>query len=211
MTRHRLLLVAMVALLSSCKRDAPPTPTPTTAPPAPPSAVATLDRMDPRAPVPLLPMMANHQKQEMRDHLVAVQEIVVGLATEDYAVIERAAGRLGFSEATATMCTHMGAGAAGFSEQALGFHHTADGIATAARARDRGRVLTELGATLRTCTSCHATWKQQIVDEPTWQKLTSSPPPSHGGHGGHGGEASPPPSHGAGGPQAGAKHPAGRL
>jgi DNA-binding MarR family transcriptional regulator len=42
--------------------------------------VTALDRMDTRAPVPLLPMMANHQKQNMRDHLVAVQEIVAALA-----------------------------------------------------------------------------------------------------------------------------------
>lgn len=31
-----------------------------------------LDGMDTRAPVPLLPMMANHQKQNMRAHLQAV-------------------------------------------------------------------------------------------------------------------------------------------
>lgn len=194
MTRPIFLVVSTLALASSCKREAPPVPATTTAPPARPSAAETLDQLDTRTPVPLLPMMANHQKQDMRDHLVAVQEIVLGLAAEDYAAIERAAGRIGFSEATGTMCTHMGAGAAGFSEHALGFHRTADGIATAARDRDRGRVLTELGATLRTCTSCHAAWKQQIVDEPTWQRLTSAP--SHGA--GRDGAASSLPRHGAG-------------
>jgi hypothetical protein len=112
----------------------------------------------------------------MRDHLVAVQEIVAALAAEDYAAIERSAGRIGFSEQMGQKCSHMGAGAPGFTEQAVAFHQTADRIADAARSQDREAVLTELGATLGTCTSCHATWKQQVVDETTWTKLTASAP-----------------------------------
>jgi cytochrome c556 len=117
--------------------------------------------------------MAHHQKQNMRDHLSAVEEIVTALATDDFAGVEKAAARIGFSEKMGQICNHMGAGAPGFSKQALGFHHTADRITTAARDRDRGRVLTELGATLKTCTSCHSTWKQQVVDESAWTKLTA--------------------------------------
>jgi cytochrome c556 len=124
-------------------------------------------------------MMASHQRQSMRDHLVAVQEIVAAAATDDFAGVERAAGRIGFSEQMGQMCTHVGTGAPGFAEQALDFHHTADRISAAARDRDRARVLTELGATLQACTSCHAVWKQQVVDEATWQRLTSSAPPAH--------------------------------
>jgi hypothetical protein len=125
-------------------------------------------------------MMANHQKQNMRDHLVVMQEIVAALVTDDYPAIEHAANRIGFSEQMGQMCTHMGAGAAGFTEQALAFHHTADGIVAAARARNRPGVLTSLSMTLQACTSCHAAWKQQIVDETTWQKLISLELPSHG-------------------------------
>lgn len=182
MTRLLLPLASGLALLAACSRDAPPTPAATSSAPATPavsSAADALDRMDTRTPVPLLPMMANHQKQNMRDHLVAVQEIVTALASDDYPAIERAAGRIGFSEQMGQMCTHMGAGAPGFTEQALNFHHTADRITAAAHDRDRARVLTELGATLQTCTSCHAAWKQQVVDEPTWQRLTSAAPPTH--------------------------------
>jgi hypothetical protein len=72
----------------------------------------------------------------------------------------------------------MGAAAPGFTEQALAFHHKVDGIALAANERDRVRVLDQLGATLAICTSCHSTWKQQIVDEGTWEKLTSTGQPS---------------------------------
>ncbi len=183
MSRVVLALTSMVAFLSACSRESPPAPATAPSAAAAPSAASApeaLDRMDRRAPVPLLPMMANHQKQSMRDHLVAVQAIIAAIATDDFAGVERAAGRIGFSEQMGQMCTHMGAGAPGFTEQALNFHRTADRISAAAQDRDRARVLTELGATLQTCTSCHAAWKQQVVDEPTWTRLTSSAPPTHG-------------------------------
>lgn len=188
-------LALALALVGGCSREtssaprtaAPPTESPTTAPAAPtgsPAATAltssaadALDAMDKRTAVPLLPMMAQHQKQNMRDHLLAVQEIVAALATDDYAAIEKSAARIGFSEKEAAACNHMGAGAPAFIEQALAFHRTADGIGVAARAKDRTRVLTELGVTLKTCTACHETWKQQVVDVATWQRLTGSAPP----------------------------------
>jgi hypothetical protein len=181
MTRHIPLALAL-ALMIGCSREVTTAPATTTATAPAPSAAEVLDGMDKRAPVPLLPMMASHQKQNMRDHLVAVQEIVAALATDDYPAIEKAAGRIGFSEKEGQMCSHMGAGAPAFTEQALTFHHTADRITAAARDRDRTKVLIELGVTLQTCTACHATWKQQVVDEPTWQRLTSNAPPMHGAH-----------------------------
>lgn len=126
-----------------------------------------LDELDSRAPVPLLPMMANHQKENMRDHLVVVQEIVAALASNDFAAIERSAGRIGYSEQEGMMCEHMGAGATGFTEAGLKFHHTADSIAEAAKQKDAQGVLKALSATLETCTSCHSAFKQQVVDETT--------------------------------------------
>ena len=141
----------------------------------PSAAQQALDRMDTRVAVPLVPMMANHQKRNMRDHLLAVQEIVVAVSSDDFAAIERAAERMGYSEEVGQMCTHMGAGAPGFAEQALHFHHTADTIVTAARRRDRAAVLRALGSTLQTCTGCHAKFRQSVVDEATWSFLTSTP------------------------------------
>jgi cytochrome c553 len=123
-------------------------------------------------------MMANHQKQNMREHLVAVQEITAALASDDFAAVEKAVGRIGFSEQMGQMCTHMGAGAPGFTEQAIAFHHTADRIAEAARSHDRKGVVTAFAATLSTCTACHAAWKQQVVDEPTWTRLTATAAPA---------------------------------
>ena len=168
----RTLLVSLI--LVGCTREKPIEP----APPPAPSPTAMLDQLDSRKPVPLLPMMANHQKQNMREHLLGVQEIVTALATDDYAAVEKAVGRIGFSEQMGMMCTHMGAGAPGFTEQALAFHHTADGIAVAARAKDKTKVLTELSATLQTCTACHETWKQHLVDEQAWRQATATAPPT---------------------------------
>ena len=174
------MLGPILATLVACSRETPPAPATTSPPPSASSPSDALDTMDKRMPVPLLPMMANHQKEAMREHLVAVQEIVAALHADDFVAVERAAGRIGFSDQMGRMCSHMGAGAPGFTEQALAFHHTADEIAIAAKKRDRDGVTKALDATLKTCTSCHAVWKQQVVDEATWQRLTSMAPPSHG-------------------------------
>jgi cytochrome c556 len=120
-------------------------------------------------------MMAHHQKQSMRDHLVAVQEIVAAVAADDLPSAERAAGRLGSSETMGRMCSHMGAGAPGFTQQALAFHRTADGIVAAAREGNRPQLLSALNATLHACTSCHSAWKQQVVDQTTWERVTTGP------------------------------------
>jgi hypothetical protein len=155
-------------------------------PAAPPNDVRDAhdahDALDGRARVPLLPHMAHHQKQNMRDHLVAVQEIAGALAAGDYAAVERAAGRIGYSEAMGQMCTHMGAGAPGFADRAVEFHRTADGIARAARGGSTEEVLRALDATLRTCTSCHATWKQHVVDEAAFGLLAAPGPQAPGPH-----------------------------
>jgi hypothetical protein len=137
-------------------------------------AASSTEALDSRTPVPLLPMMAEHQKENMRDHLIAVQEIVGALAAEDFVGVERSARRMGFSEQMGKMCSHMGRGAAGFTEQALGFHHAADRIGAAALQGDRVGVLRELGTTLQACTGCHARFKQQVVDEASWQRLTAN-------------------------------------
>lgn len=177
MTLVRLASVCVVALASGCSTEPPPPL------PAPSAAASTaseqeaLDHLDTRTPLPLLPMMANHQKQNMRDHLTAVQEMIAGLATDDFATVEQAAHRIGYSEGMGQMCTHMGAAAPGFTEQALSFHRAADRIADAARDRDHARVLLELGETLHACTGCHAAWKQRVVDDETWARLTAETSP----------------------------------
>jgi hypothetical protein len=139
---------------------------------------AALDSFDDRTNVPLLPMMAHHQRVNMRDHLTAVQEIITAAATNDFASIQKAASRIGYSEQMGAMCTHMGAGAPGFTDLALDFHRTADTIGAAARQKDSTEVLAALGRTLAKCTGCHARFKQQVVDEATFRSLTRQAPPT---------------------------------
>ncbi len=190
----RTFSFVLLALLGAagCKAPAPAPPPAAVPPPtspapassAPPAAaagpIAELERMDPRTPVPLLPMMANHQKQQMRGHLEAVDAVIAALAAHDFAAVEKAAGELGLSPGTEQMCEHMGMGAPGFTEKALDFHRSADAIVKAAQAKDEPGVLTALDATIKRCTGCHATYRQQVVDEAGWQAATQAPPPMHG-------------------------------
>ncbi len=104
-------VIGLVVGAMSCQRGAPSVPVPTPREPAPPSAAAVFDSMDTRVPVPLLPVMANHQKQNMREHLAAVQGIVGAIETRDFDAISRAASSIGYSEQMGQMCTHMGTGA----------------------------------------------------------------------------------------------------
>lgn len=159
MTLARLL--ALVALsAAACDHSAASAPPP----PAPASH-------DPRAPVPMTAPMAAHHKQEMRDHLRVVQEITAALATDDFDAIAKAAARIGWTEQQAAMCKHMGAGAPGFADAGEQFHHAADGIADAAKRRDRAAVTTALAATLGRCTSCHDAFREEIVDDAAMAKL----------------------------------------
>jgi len=170
------LLLVSALLMAGC---APQTSNPEVPPSDKPSeAQATLDRLDTRLPVPLTPTMAAHQKQQMRDHLSAVQEISAGLADEDFPAIEKASARIGWSESMGMMCRHMGAGAPGFTELALRFHHTADTIGEAAKKQDRKGVSRALATTVSLCISCHSTFRQQVVDDAAWEKLTSQEAPS---------------------------------
>jgi cytochrome c556 len=130
---------------------------------------------DARRPLPLLPMMAEHQKENMREHLAAVQAIVAALGREDMDAVARAAGRIGYSEAMGRMCEHMGTAAPGFTAMALDFHRTADTIAAAARRGDRAGVVSALDRTLQACVGCHATYRQEVVDDATWKRLTTEP------------------------------------
>lgn len=169
--------------------SAPPTSTAPAAPASPTAdacaPIAALDAMDPRAPVPLQPMMAWHQKENMQEHLVAIQRITDGLAREDWEEIARASALIESSPQMQQMCQHMGAGAEGFTELALDFHRRADAIGVAARAHDGPGVLRATSHALEACTSCHAAYRQDVVDAATWEARTGSahdPAMMHGGH-----------------------------
>jgi cytochrome c556 len=134
---------------------------------------------DARKPLPLPAMMAEHQKQNMREHLAAVQAIIAAIGRDDMEGVAKASARIGYSETMGQMCEHMGAAEPGFTTMALNFHHTADTIGEAARRGDRAGVLTALDRTLQTCVGCHATYRQEVVDEATWKRLTAQAATAH--------------------------------
>ena len=77
-------VILFLALASGCQQTRPHAtssaalPSSVSAAPAVSGdARAALDQLDRRARVPLLPMMAHHQKQNMRDHLLVVLEVVM--------------------------------------------------------------------------------------------------------------------------------------
>jgi hypothetical protein len=128
-------------------------------------------------------MMAWHQKQNMQEHLVAIQRIINGLAREDWDEVAKASALIEHSPQMQAMCEHMGAGADGFTELALDFHRRADAIGEAARAHEGSAVLRATSNTLQACTGCHATYRQDVVDAQTWQARTgSSHVPAPGEH-----------------------------
>ncbi len=135
------------------------------------SPAEELNQLDTRTPVPMPPYMALHQKQNMREHLEAVQGIMAGLSKKDFKAVATAAKRMGFSDEMGKMCQHMGAGAAGFTEQAIQFHKSADEIVRFAEMKDLQGIIARLNNTLNKCTACHSTFRQQIVDEATYKSF----------------------------------------
>jgi cytochrome c556 len=161
--RPRIRVLSIVFLLVVCARTR-----------AEDHSMMSRSAGDTRQPLFLLAMMADHQKQNMREHLAAVQAIIAAIGRDDMDAVSSAATRLGYSEAMGQMCEHMGAAAPGFTPMALNFHHTADTIGEAARRGDRTGVLSALDRTLQTCVGCHATYRQEVVEEETWKRLTAA-------------------------------------
>jgi cytochrome c556 len=166
MTRRLVSIVsALVFLLVVCARTR-----------AEEHPMTSTSMAETRQPLPLTAMMAEHQKQNMREHLAAIQAIVAAIGLDDMDAVAKAAARIGYSEAMGQMCEHMGAAAPGFTAMALDFHHTADTMGEAARRGDRAAVLSSLDRTLQACVGCHAAYRQEVVDEETWKRLTTATP-----------------------------------
>ncbi len=130
--------------------------------------------LDQRTPVPLQPMMAWHQKQNMMGHLVAIQGITSALADENWEAIAKASASIESSPQMAQMCKHMGSGAPGFTELALDFHSRADQIGVAAKSKDGKAVLKATAHTLNACTTCHSTYRQDVMTATDWESKTGS-------------------------------------
>jgi len=127
------------------------------------SAVCVAD--DSRQPVSMPAMMQEHMRANMRDHLLAISEIQVALASNHYdAAAEIAEKRLGMTSLDAHGARHV----AGFMPegmQAIGtaMHHAASRFAVtsqeAAVTDDLRRALEGLAEVTRQCVACHAGYR----------------------------------------------------
>lgn len=121
--------------------------------------------LDKRRPVKMTEEMAEHQLKNMRDHLESITAIVVAMGTRDFKKMEKESTRLASSPKMKLMCENMGKATPGFTQMGLVLHSTADKLVHAAKKKDYGLFVKKLGATLRTCTSCHSAFKQKIVSQ----------------------------------------------
>lgn len=120
---------------------------------------------DTREPVTMPPMMQEHLRANMRDHLLAVSEIQAALAAGQY---DRAADiaerRLGMTSLEAHGARHM-AGMMPAGMQAIGttMHHAASRFAAtvqeAAVTGDLPRALGALSEVTQQCVACHAGYR----------------------------------------------------
>lgn len=178
MKTQTLSTLAFGAWALACRAEAPASPEVAPSAVAAPAAASgpqeALAALDPRTPVPLQPMMAWHQKQNMMAHLETIQQITAALAAGDFEAAAKASRAIEASPQMQAMCQHMGAGAEGFTPRALDFHERAHRIGVAARAKDMQASLRATANTLEACTGCHRQYRQEVVDAATWQALTGS-------------------------------------
>lgn len=118
-----------------------------------------------RRSVKMTKEMAKHQLRNMRNHLEAITAIVAAMVNKDFKKMEKESLRLASSPKMKMMCNNMGKATPGFTKMGLALHSTADLLVHAAKNKDYDLFVKKLGATLQTCTSCHSSFKQEIVTQ----------------------------------------------
>ncbi len=114
---------------------------------------------DKRIPLNLPPMMAQHQKAHMREHLKAVNEVVHYIAAKDFAQASKTAQeKLGLTAQMKQMCDNMPNET--FRTMGIDFHKSADALAEVLKTKDADRSLKALDAVLVKCVGCHEMFRQ---------------------------------------------------
>ncbi len=114
---------------------------------------------DKRIPLNLPPMMAQHQKANMREHLKAAADVVHYMGANDFAAASKTAKeKLGLTAQMKQMCDNMPNET--FRTMALDFHKSGDALAEALKTKDTGKSLKALDAMLAKCTACHEMFRQ---------------------------------------------------
>ncbi len=127
--------------------------------------------MGSRRDLPVTPAMAEHHLQMMREHLESIQKVTAALAEKNFDQALLAAQSLVSSSSTTAQCNAMGSAAPGFSAMGLKLHSQADLMIVSIKNRNLIPALKQLGSTLQTCTSCHASYRHKIVTEEQFRNL----------------------------------------
>jgi cytochrome c556 len=120
---------------------------------------------DTRVAVDLPGMMRTHMLGNMRDHLIAIQEIQTRLAAGEYdAAADVAETRLGMSSLASHGASHMaGFMPKGMQETGTAMHQAASRFAVTAQetavTRDLPRALRALSQVSEQCVACHAAYR----------------------------------------------------
>ena len=120
---------------------------------------------DKRKPVIMTKKMAKHQLKNMREHLEALTEIIEAMGKTNFKKMQYAAQKLASTSQMNKLCNNMGKATPGFTEMGRALHQSADKLVHFAKQKNYGEFVKGLGATMRTCTSCHASFKQKVVTQ----------------------------------------------
>lgn len=116
--------------------------------------------MDSRISLGLSPEMKQHQLENMRSHVAAVQAIVGHLANHEFDQAAQVAHeKLGLTEAMRKMCSTMSDNQ-DFSKLGMAFHQSGDQLGEVLKSKDMKKSLQALQTTMDYCVQCHATFRQ---------------------------------------------------
>jgi len=114
---------------------------------------------DRRISLNLSAKMKQHQLENMRSHLEAVQSIIGLLAKGDYDKASSIAHhKLGLTPEMKKMCNMFTNN--DFRQMGLAFHQSADKLGDILKKGDRNQSLRALNTTMNFCVQCHATFRQ---------------------------------------------------
>lgn len=115
--------------------------------------------VDDRISLNLSPAMKQHQLQNMRAHLEAIQKIIAQLGQKDFTGASQTAHqKLGLSKEMRTMCNRFDNES--FKTLAINFHTSADEMAEVFEKENLEESLAAVNNTMNYCVSCHKQFRQ---------------------------------------------------
>ncbi len=117
------------------------------------------ESLDKRISLNLPPHKAQHQLENMRGHLVAIQSIITHLSNNQFEeASDVASSQLGLTQQMKMMCSSFGNKK--FEQMGLEFHKKADEMSVIFKNKNKEESLNALSNLMNSCIQCHANFKQ---------------------------------------------------